>query len=159
MILAGILLKLGGYGIMRFFYILESFPLYLLVFLVVFSVYGGSLVSLICLTQVDIKSLVAYSSVVHIRTCIGGLLIINDWGFFGAFIIILAHGLSSSGLFFLIGLVYERRGRRSLFVNKGLINIIPRISLLWFGLLATNISAPPSINLLGEINMIIGLLS
>ena len=158
-ILAGILLKLGGYGIIRFINMVSQFPDYILVFLVILRISGGVLIRFVCINHMDIKSLVAYSSVVHMRTCICCILVINELGFQGAFIIIIAHGLRSSGLFFLIGLIYERTGSRNLMVNKGLINIIPSIAFVWFIVIASNISAPPFINLLREINIICSLLN
>ena len=158
-ILAGVLLKLGGYGIIRFLGLSFNFPSLLQTFLVFFRVWGGVIVSLSCLNHTDIKSLIACSSVVHIRTCIGRLLIINDWGKQGRILIMIAHGLCSSGLFFLVGLIYNLTGRRSLFVNKGLIILIPSIRLWWFLLLACNMACPPTINLLAEIKIIRGLLS
>lgn len=158
-ILAGVLLKLGGYGIIRFLILSRKFPFSLQRILVCLRVWGGFIVRLNCLRQLDIKSLIACSSVVHISTCIGCLLIIRDWASQGAIIIIIAHGLCSSGLFFLVGIIYERRGSRRLTVNKGLINLMPSIRLWWFILLAANIAAPPTINLLGEIRIISGLIS
>lgn len=158
-ILAGILLKLGGYGMIRFLPLINIFPNKLQNLLVVLSLWGGILVSLNCLNLTDIKSLIACSSVVHIRTCIASLLIINDWGLKGAILIIIAHGLCRSGLFYLVSVVYERTARRSLAVNKGLINLIPAIRLWWFLILSRNISAPPTINLIREINIIIRIIS
>lgn len=159
MILAGILLKLGGYGIIRFFRFLVT-PFFIgQRFLVSLSLWGGFIVSLICLYQRDIKLLVALSSVVHMRTCIRALLLISDFGLKGCVLIIISHGLASSGLFYLVGLVYSRSGRRRIMVNKGLINLIPRIRLWWFLLLRRNMSAPPTINLLGEIFLISSILS
>jgi len=84
---------------------------------------------LICLRQSDIKSLIAYSSVSHIGLVLGGIMTLNSWGLYGAFVIIISHGLCSSGLFCLANIAYERSGRRRLFLNKGLINLIPRLSL------------------------------
>lgn len=158
-ILAGVLLKLGGYGIVRFLSLRGEFPVFLQVFLVVFRVWGGFVISLGCLAQSDIKSLIACSSVVHIRTCIGSLLIFNEWAKQGAILIIIAHGLCSSGLFFLAGIIYNLTNRRSLLVNKGLLNIIPSIRLWWFLLLRCNMACPPTLNLLSEIIMISRLLS
>lgn len=66
----------------------------------------------------------------------------------------IGHGLCSSGLFCLANIVYERVGSRRLLINKGLMNFIPRIALWWFLLRIGNIGAPPSLNLLGEINLI-----
>lgn len=66
----------------------------------------------------------------------------------------LAHGLCSSGLFCLANITYERLGRRRLLINKGLINLIPSLSLWWFLLSAANIAAPPRLNLLGEVSLL-----
>lgn len=158
-ILAGVLLKLGGYGIIRFLRLRGVFPYFLQSFLVFFRLWGGFVLRVNCLGQRDIKSLIACSSVVHMRTCIRGLLVLNEWGKQGCVLIILAHGLCSSGLFFLVGIIYNLTNRRRLIVNKGLINLIPSISLWWFLLLACNIACPPTINLLAEIEIISGLLA
>jgi NADH-ubiquinone oxidoreductase chain 4 len=66
----------------------------------------------------------------------------------------IAHGLCSSGLFSLANISYERIRRRSLIINKGLLNFIPRLSLWWFLLCSGNIAAPPTLNLLGEIRLL-----
>nr|QFX74890.1 NADH dehydrogenase subunit 4 [Pleonexes koreana] len=158
MILAGILLKLGGYGMIRFMNLVNLLPNYLQFFLIIVSTLGGVLISLVCMNHMDMKSLVAYSSVVHMSTCISCILTMNEMGFQGAYIMMIAHGLSSSGFFFLIGVIYERSGSRSLLVNKGLMNIMPSLSLIWFLVIASNMSAPPFINLLGEIYIFCSLL-
>lgn len=150
-ILAGIMLKLGGYGLLRIIKIFLVSGLTLNIFIIIISLIGGFLVSLICIRQRDIKSLIAYSSVAHIGLVIGGIITINIIGFWGSFLIMLAHGLCSSGLFCLANIVYERLHRRSLFLSKGLINIIPNLSLWWFMFCICNIAAPPSLNLFREI--------
>lgn len=158
-ILAGILLKLGGYGLLRIYIIIQSFAIkYNLIFYVI-SLVGGVLISLVCLIQVDIKSLIAYSSVAHIGIAIGGLITLRYWGFMGSYVLMIGHGLCSSGLFCLSNIIYEKLGRRSLFINKGLINFIPRIALWWFLLCSRNIAAPPSLNLLGEIILLNAIIS
>jgi NADH-ubiquinone oxidoreductase chain 4 len=128
------------------------------IFWVIFSLLGGALVRLICLRQIDLKSLVAYSSVAHIRLVIGGLILLTSWGWGFSYSLIIAHGLCSSGLFYLVNVFYERLGRRSLIINKGIINFFPSITIWWFLLCSRNIAAPPSLNLLGEIGLINGLL-
>jgi NADH-ubiquinone oxidoreductase chain 4 len=153
-ILAGVLLKLGGYGLLRVFPILIIMGLFFNIFWVIFSLLGGVLVSLICIRQIDLKSLVAYSSVAHISLVIGGLILLTRWGWGFSYTLIIAHGLCSSGLFFLVNLLYERLGRRSLIINKGLINFFPGLSIWWFLLCSRNIAAPPSLNLVGEIGLI-----
>lgn len=112
-----------------------------------------------CLRQIDIKSLIAYSSVAHMGLVLGGLASINSWGINGRVVVIVGHGLCSSGLFCLANIIYERTKRRSLFITKGLLNFMPRIGLWWFLLRIRNIAAPPSLNLLGEIRLITRMMS
>nr|APX39145.1 NADH dehydrogenase subunit 4 [Calomicrus fallax] len=154
MILAGILLKLGGYGLLRFMILYKNFILNMNLFFLSVSLLGGFLVSLICIRQSDMKSLIAYSSVSHMGLVLGGIMTLNYWGFFGSLVMMLAHGLCSSGLFCLANILYERIHSRSLFLNKGLLNIIPSLSLWWFLLISSNMAAPPSLNLMGEIMLI-----
>jgi NADH-ubiquinone oxidoreductase chain 4 len=129
MILAGVLLKLGGYGLVRVFPFLIFSGLNFNFIFISISLVGGFLISLVCLRQIDIKALIAYSSVAHIGVVLGGLLTLTYWGLRGALTLIIAHGLCSSGLFRLANITYERVGRRSLIINKGLLNFIPRLSL------------------------------
>ena len=91
---------------------------------------GGLVASFICIRQTDCKSLVAYSSVAHIALVILGIVINTYLRVAGAIIIIVAHGLCSSGLFSLVGIIYERLGTRSLVLIRGLISISP-ISSMW----------------------------
>lgn len=154
MILAGVLLKLGGYGLLRVFNLLTRLGLKYNFVWIGISLVGGCLVSFICLRQTDLKALVAYSSVAHMGLVLGGLLTLNYWGVCGAFTLIIAHGLCSSGLFCLTNISYERLGSRSLIINKGLLNFMPRIALWWFLLRSANIAAPPTLNLLGEISLL-----
>ena len=153
-ILAGVILKLGGYGLLRVLIFLQKINIKLNYFWIVIRLIGGFYISLKCFSQVDIKSLIAYSSVAHIRLVIGGIMVINYWGFIGSYILIIGHGLCSSGIFCLANINYERLRRRRIFINKGLINFIPSIRLWWFLLISSNIAAPPSLNLLGEISLI-----
>nr|YP_009995267.1 NADH dehydrogenase subunit 4 [Ochthebius remotus]QNP09657.1 NADH dehydrogenase subunit 4 [Ochthebius remotus] len=154
MILAGIMLKLGGYGFMRlmkmFMYIGQNINF----MFVIISMMGGMIISLMCIRQIDIKSLIAYSSVAHMGLVLSGIMTMNYWGMSGAFLMMIAHGLCSSGLFCLANISYERLNSRNLFLNKGLINLMPSMSMWWFLFSACNMSAPPSLNLLGEIMLI-----
>nr|ARH54177.1 NADH dehydrogenase subunit 4 [Chrysomela populi] len=153
MILAGIMLKLGGYGLLR---LMKLFLTYNLVNIFIFniSLLGGFIISLICLRQSDMKSLIAYSSVSHMSLILSGIMTLNLWGFWGALVMMLAHGLCSSGLFCLANISYERLGSRSLYLNKGMLNLMPNLALWWFLLCSSNIAAPPSMNLMGEIMLI-----
>nr|YP_010576542.1 NADH dehydrogenase subunit 4 [Oulema tristis]UZN44096.1 NADH dehydrogenase subunit 4 [Oulema tristis] len=154
MILAGILLKLGGYGMLR---LLEKF-MYLgmkinFIFIIL-SLFGGLIISLICIRQSDIKSLIAYSSVAHMGLVISGLMTLYSWGINGAFLMMLAHGLCSSGLFCLANIIYERIGSRSFYLSSGMLSILPNLSFWWFVYCISNMAAPPSLNLLSEIMLI-----
>nr|YP_010688310.1 NADH dehydrogenase subunit 4 [Layahima yangi]WBR65725.1 NADH dehydrogenase subunit 4 [Layahima yangi] len=154
MILAGILLKLGGYGMVRVFKLIISLGMNLNIIWVVISLLGGFLVSLICMRQVDLKSLIAYSSVSHMSLVIVGVMTMTYWGFSGSYTLMIGHGLCSSGLFCLANISYERTGSRSLLVNKGMMNFMPSMCLWWFLLSSSNMAAPPSLNLLGEISLL-----
>lgn len=158
-ILAGVILKLGGYGLMRVIKLIVLVSLKINFFWIILSLIGGRLIRLICLHLIDMKLLIAYSSVVHMALVIGGIMTLTYFGFRGRLILIIGHGLCSSGLFALVNLIYERLGSRRLLINKGLINLLPNLSLWWFLLLRSNIAAPPSINLFGEITLIIRIIS
>lgn len=139
---------------MRLFFTVQSLYNSIKIFFIVFSLIGGLIVRVICIRQVDLKSLVAYSSVAHIRLVIGGLFTFRIWGWGFSYLLIIAHGLCSSGLFFLVNVCYERLRRRSLIINKGIILFIPSLTFWWFLLCSRNIAAPPSLNLVGEIGLI-----
>nr|YP_003891057.1 NADH dehydrogenase subunit 4 [Tanystylum orbiculare]ADB91993.1 NADH dehydrogenase subunit 4 [Tanystylum orbiculare] len=159
MILAGILLKLGGYGLYRFFSLIMKLYTYLNMYFIVFILYASMMCSLVCLNQIDLKSLVAYSSVVHMGMMASSIFNINSMSFNGGLIMMIGHGLCSSGLFCLCNIIYERSSTRSMIINKGLINIFPNMNIWMFIFLAINISVPPSMNLLGELSLFISLIS
>nr|YP_010183917.1 NADH dehydrogenase subunit 4 [Lispe assimilis]QVG62681.1 NADH dehydrogenase subunit 4 [Lispe assimilis] len=159
MILAGVMLKLGGYGLMRVMIFMLSVCMSMNFIWISISLIGGFLLSLFCFFQIDLKSLVAYSSVVHMGVLLSSLMTLNSWGFYGSYLMMISHGLCSSGLFCLVNIIFERIGSRSLLINKGLMNFMPSMCLWWFLLLSSNMAAPPSLNLLGEINLLISLIS
>lgn len=159
MILAGILLKLGVYGLIRFIIIFTNNFIKFNRFISYLSIFGAIVISIYCIRQVDIKILVAYSSIVHIGIILRRIITFINFRIKGRYIIIIAHGLCSSGIFFLVNLSYLIRNSRLIILNKGLINIYPRISLIWFLLCSSNLSAPISLNLVSEIMLIISLLN
>nr|AVN67728.1 NADH dehydrogenase subunit 4 [Eurycotis floridana] len=159
MILAGVLLKLGGYGLLRVFIVLTNYYSLFNYIWISISLMGGVIVSLICMRQTDLKSLIAYSSVAHMGIVIGGLMTLSYWGFVSSFTLMIAHGLCSSGLFCLANISYERLGSRSLLINKGLMSFMPSMTMWWFLLSSCNMAAPPSLNLLGEIGLLNSLIS
>uniref|UniRef100_UPI0030FE7A9C NADH dehydrogenase subunit 4 n=1 Tax=Erynnis pelias TaxID=2663706 RepID=UPI0030FE7A9C len=159
MILAGIMLKLGGYGLFRVLIFMQTISLKLNFLWVIISLVGGFYISLKCLCQIDMKSLIAYSSVAHMGMVISGIMTMNYWGYLGSYLLMIGHGLCSSGMFCLANINYERLQSRSLFLNSGMMNFMPSLSLWWFLLLSAAMAAPPSLNLLGEISLINSLIS
>nr|QNV11651.1 NADH dehydrogenase subunit 4 [Coenosia mollicula] len=159
MILAGIMLKLGGYGLLRVLPFLQGLGMKFNYIWISISLVGGVLVSLICLRQTDLKALIAYSSVAHMGIVLSGLMTMTYMGLCGSYSLMIAHGLASSGLFCLANISYERLGSRSLFINSGLLNFMPSVSLWWFLLCSANMAAPPTLNLLGEVFLLNSIVS
>nr|YP_010143400.1 NADH dehydrogenase subunit 4 [Euphaedusa planostriata]QQL04607.1 NADH dehydrogenase subunit 4 [Euphaedusa planostriata] len=155
MLLAGILLKLGGYGLYLSMGI-YSFPAHFPFssFLISLSTWGGIMASVVCLQQVDVKAFVAYSSIVHMAFVSVGLLSGKEWGLICAKITMIAHGFTSSALFVLANLVYSVSNSRSMLISSGLLSTMPSFAIISFFLLCMNMSAPPSINLVGELCLI-----
>nr|YP_009445807.1 NADH dehydrogenase subunit 4 [Hypselodoris apolegma]ATX68395.1 NADH dehydrogenase subunit 4 [Hypselodoris apolegma] len=154
MILAGILLKLGGYGIMQMnvcFNMMLDKVSYLIIGL---SMWGGLIATLMCLRQVDVKSLVAYSSVGHMSIVSAGMLMDNPWGMTSAVITMMAHGFSSSAMFCLAYFSYKKSHTRNIPYMKGLLQVYPALSMLWFLFCCINMACPPTLNLLGEMTII-----
>lgn len=158
-ILAAIILKLGGYGLYRRLTFIINYRNNYNYFFFIIRLFGLIYLRLLCLRCNDFKLIVAYSSVVHIGIILISLLTLRTLGFLGGILIMLGHGICSSALFLLINLCYERTMRRSLILNKGIINIIPTLSMWWFLFCIINISAPISLNLFSEILILISLIS
>lgn len=158
MILAGVLLKLGGFGIFR---IASLIPLrgFSKTFLIIFSLIGGAWISLICVTQNDIKVLIAYSSVSHIRLAIRTLLAKTSLATLGGKLILVCHGWSSAAIFFGINTIYNRSQSRSINFSKGILSFMPIFALFWAITSARNMACPPSLNLFSEILIFISLIA
>lgn len=152
MILAGLLLKLGGYGLIRLNRVVVK-PLgrNFYMFLVVCGLFGGLLTSLICLQQRDLKALVAFSSIGHMRLVFFGAIRNYSWGLVGAVVLIVGHGLCSSGMFVGVDGMYQRRGSRAMIINKGFLVLNPVFRVLFFLVVIGNIPAPLRLNLFGEV--------
>jgi len=120
MLLAGILLKLGGYGILRIRKEISNSTLFNR-YLFRLGLVGGVLTCFLCLRQVDFKSLVAYSSVCHMGLVLAGLLFFTNYRITGSYLVIIFHGLVSSCLFMLLFFLYVRFNSRRIFLGKRLL--------------------------------------
>nr|BAU46010.1 NADH dehydrogenase subunit 4 [Lepidocephalichthys sp. CBM-ZF-14149] len=154
MVLAAVLLKLGGYGMMRMMVMLDPLSKELAYPFIVLALWGIIMTGSICLRQTDMKSLIAYSSVSHMGLVAGGILIQTPWGFTGAIILMIAHGLVSSALFCLANTTYERTHSRTMILARGLQVIFPLTTVWWFIASLANLALPPLPNLMGELTII-----
>ena len=160
MILAAILLKLGGYGLIRLMTLFSSISLKSLsLALVTFCSWGALITRIICIRQTDLKALIAYSSVGHMSIVAAAIFSSTKWGMKGALMLMIAHGLVSSALFSLAKTIYERRGTRTLAITRGLKTILPLSTLWWLLMCAAKLGLPPFPNLIGEIMILSSLIS
>nr|BAU46270.1 NADH dehydrogenase subunit 4 [Lepidocephalichthys hasselti] len=157
MVLAAVLLKLGGYGMMRMMVMLDPVSKELAYPFIILALWGIIMTGSICLRQTDLKSLIAYSSVSHMGLVAGGILIQTPWGFTGAIILMIAHGLVSSALFCLANTAYERTHSRTMILARGLQMIFPLTAVWWFIANLANLALPPLPNLMGELAIITAL--
>nr|YP_008593817.1 NADH dehydrogenase subunit 4 [Paracirrhites arcatus]BAN83239.1 NADH dehydrogenase subunit 4 [Paracirrhites arcatus] len=157
MVLAAVLLKLGGYGMIRIMTTLEPYTKELSYPFIILALWGMIMTGSICLRQTDLKSLIAYSSVSHMGLVVGGILIQTPWGLTGALILMIAHGLTSSALFCLANTNYERTHSRTLVLARGLQLALPLMTTWWFIASLANLALPPLPNLMGELMVIASL--
>uniref|UniRef100_UPI0030FE3FB3 NADH dehydrogenase subunit 4 n=1 Tax=Mullus argentinae TaxID=749194 RepID=UPI0030FE3FB3 len=154
MVLAAVLLKLGGYGMARMIAMLEPLTKELSYPFIIFALWGVVMTGSICLRQTDLKSLIAYSSVSHMGLVAAGILTQSPWGLTGALILMIAHGLTSSALFCLANTNYERTHSRTMLLARGLQAALPLMTTWWFIATLANLALPPSPNLMGELMII-----
>ena len=148
-ILAGVLLKLGRYGLLVFLPLFLHGLLYLYICV---SVVGGVVCSFICARQWDAKGLIAYSSVVHIGVVRVGFVSGSELGYCCGILMVIAHGICSPLLFGVAFFIYENRHTRVLAQNRGNL-ATPLVTFFVFILLAVNIGVPPFLNVWSEVLM------
>nr|QOP62902.1 NADH dehydrogenase subunit 4 [Synallactes sp. Y30071] len=157
MILAAILLKLGGYGLIRLNSLFPEINISNNI-LIIFCTWGALVTSILCLRQTDLKALIAYSSVGHMSIVAAGSILYTNWSISGALMLMIAHGLVSSALFALANILYERSHTRNIYITRGFKTITTLLPLWWLIACAANLGLPPLPNLIGEIFIISGLL-
>nr|YP_009368344.1 NADH dehydrogenase subunit 4 [Gallinago stenura]ARK36838.1 NADH dehydrogenase subunit 4 [Gallinago stenura]ASS30595.1 NADH dehydrogenase subunit 4 [Gallinago stenura] len=157
MLLAALLLKLGGYGIMRLTMFMSPLLNNLHYPFLTLALWGALMTSSICLRQTDLKSLIAYSSVSHMGLVIAACMIQTHWSFSGAMILMISHGLTSSMLFCLANTNYERTHSRILILTRGLQPLLPLMATWWLLANLTNMALPPTTNLMAELTIMISL--
>ena len=156
-ILAAILLKMGGYGFLRFS--LPMFPdasLYFQPFVFTLSVVAIIYTSLVALMQEDIKKLIAYSSVAHMGFVTMGIFTLNVEGVQGAIFQMLSHGLISGALFLCVGVIYDRMHTRDIDAYGGLVNNMPKYAVVFLILTMANVGLPGTSGFIGEFLTLLG---
>jgi proton-translocating NADH-quinone oxidoreductase chain M len=159
-ILAAILLKLGTYGFLR--YSLPLFPeasLYFAPFITVLAIIGTIYSCISALSLIDLKQIIAYSSIAHMNVSIVGLFSNDLNGLTGCFLYSISHGFISAGLFLLVGFLYDRYHTRTLKYYRGLVLIIPLYVLLLFIFTLSNISFPGTLGFIAEMLIYISSIS
>jgi NADH:ubiquinone oxidoreductase subunit 4 (subunit M) len=157
-ILASLLLKLGGYGFLR--YLLLLFPeasKYYSPFIFTLCLLGIVYASLSTFRQIDLKKIIAYSSIAHMNLVVAGLFSLNVAGILGSIILMLAHGVVSGALFLLVGVLYERFHTRLIRYYGGLTQVMPFFALCFFFFNLANMGLPGTFNFIGELLIFVGL--
>ena len=157
MILAGILLKMGGYGFIRFS--LPMFPdasLYFAPFIFVLSIVAIIYTSLVALAQTDMKKLIAYSSVAHMGFVTIGIFTFNEQGITGAMFQMISHGLVSAALFFCVGVVYDRLHTREINDYGGVADVMPNYAMFFMIMMLASVGLPGTSGFIGEILVLVG---
>lgn len=157
-ILASLLLKLGGYGFLRF--TLPFFPagnVYFSSCVYILGVLSVVYASLATIRQNDLKRIIAYSSIAHMNLIVLGLFSASQQGIEGAIYLMVGHGFVSSILFFCVGVLYDRYHTRSLTYYSGLVQVMPLFAVFFFCATLANMSFPGTSNFIGELLIFIGL--
>ena len=157
MILAGVLLKMGGYGFIRFS--LPMFPdasEYFAPFIFVLSVVAVIYTSLVALAQSDMKKLIAYSSVAHMGFVTIGIFTLTEQGIAGAMFQMISHGLVSAALFFCVGVVYDRLHTREISAYGGVVDAMPRYATFFMFMMLASVGLPGTSGFVGEMLVLVG---
>ena len=156
-ILAGVLLKMGGYGFIRFSLgMLPEASEFFAPFIFYLSVIAIIYTSLVALAQSDMKKLIAYSSVAHMGFVTIGIFVVNQQGIEGAMIQMLSHGIVSAALFLTVGVIYDRMHTREINFYGGLVNSMPKYAVFFMIFTLASIGLPGTSGFVGEFLTILG---
>lgn len=159
-ILAAILLKIGGYGLIRFcLQMLPEVSVELRYIPIILSLIGIVYGSLLALAQKDMKKMIAYSSVAHMGFVPLGIFAFSSEGVSGAMFQMISHGLISGGLFFAVGIIYAQRRDRDISSYGGLASVMPRYSVLFLALIMGSVALPGTSGFVGEFLVILANIS
>lgn len=150
-ILASLLLKIGGYGMIKFLVIFERATKFMQPLIYTVCLISILYASLSALRQLDIKKIIAYSSIAHMNFVVLSIFSLTFDGLYGAIILMLGHGIVSGALFLLIGVLYERYHTRNILYYGGLTQVMPLASFLFFFFSISNFSFPGTANFIGEL--------
>ena len=156
-ILAGVLLKMGGYGFIRFSLgMLPEASEYFSPLVMTLSIVAVVYTSLVALAQTDIKKLIAYSSVAHMGLVTIGIFIVNAQGLEGAMIQMISHGVVSGALFLCVGVIYDRMHTRDINFYGGLVNRMPIYATVFMIFMLGSVGLPGTSGFIGEFLVIVG---
>ena len=156
-ILAGVLLKMGGYGFIRFSLgMLPEATAYFIPFIMVLSIIAIIYTSFVALAQSDIKKLIAYSSVAHMGIVTIGIFLVNQQGLEGAMLQMLSHGVVSAALFLCVGVIYDRMHTRQISFYGGLVNKMPFYSAVFMIFMLASVGLPGTSGFVGEFLVVVG---
>lgn len=150
-VLAGVLLKLGGYGLIRFFWFSGCHFTNTIIFLLAVGLVGGVIRGWVCICQSDLKAFIAFSSIAHIALRLAGILTFYILGKKSGVCLFFAHGLCSPMLFSLANRVYDIVSSRRVILGKRVIRVFPFFSTFWFLFCVVNIGFPPTLNFFREV--------
>ncbi|MGA0912949.1 MAG: NADH-quinone oxidoreductase subunit M [Candidatus Puniceispirillaceae bacterium] len=157
MILAGVLLKMGGYGFLRFS--LPMFPMaseYFAPLIFTLSIIAVIYTSLVALAQSDMKKMIAYSSVAHMGFVTVGIFTLTEQGIAGAMFQMISHGLVSAALFFCVGVVYDRLHTRDISAYGGVATVMPRYAVFFMFMMLASVGLPGTSGFVGEMLVLVG---
>ena len=156
-ILAGVLLKMGGYGFIRFSIgMLPEATQYFFPLIMILSIIAIVYTSLVALAQTDIKKLIAYSSVAHMGIVTIGIFLVNQQGLEGAMMQMISHGVVSAALFLCVGVIYDRMHTREINFYNGLVNKMPVYATVFMIFMLASVGLPGTSGFIGEFLVIVG---